>query len=115
MLGHKALTLRRNFSWTFAGNVVYTGSQWGMLVVLAKLNSPEAVGQFALGLAVTAPVVMFTNLHLRVVQATDAKHQYRFGDYLALRLITTTLALLIITGIVFLARYPEETMLVILI
>ncbi len=33
-----ALSIHENFSWTFAGNVVYAGSQWGILVVLAKLG-----------------------------------------------------------------------------
>jgi O-antigen/teichoic acid export membrane protein len=108
------LTLRRNFSWTFIGNLVYAGSQWGMLVVLAKLGSPEMVGQFTLGLAVTAPVVMFTNLQLRGVQATDAKREYVFGDYLGLRLIGTCLAILIIVGITLKAGYRWETSLVIL-
>lgn len=111
----KPLTLRRNFSWTFVGNVVYAACQWGMLVVLAKLGSPEMVGQFTLGLAVTAPVVLFTSLHLRVVQATDAKQQYVFGDYLGLRLISSALALLIITGITLIAGYRGETSLVILV
>lgn len=111
----KPLTLRRNFSWTFAGNVVYAACQWGMLVVIAKLGRPEMVGQFTLGLAVTAPVVMFTNLQLRVVQATDAKHQYVFGDYLGLRLISTGLGLLIIVGITVAAEYRGETSLVILV
>src|SRR5262245_17210531 len=52
------LSLRRNFSWSFAGNAVYAGCQWGMLMVMAKLGSPEVVGQFALGLAVTGPITM---------------------------------------------------------
>lgn len=112
---HKPITLRRNFSWTFIGNVVYAASQWGMLVVFAKLGSPEMVGQFTLGLAVTAPVVMFTNLQLRVVQATDAKHQYIFGDYLGLRLLGTGLALLVIAVITLVAGYRWETSLVILL
>src|SRR3954469_7592651 len=90
--GRHALSLRSNFSWTFAGNVVYAGCQWGMLMVLAKLGSPERVGQFALGLAVTAPILMFSNLQLRAIQATDARREYRFGHYLALRLATTALA-----------------------
>jgi O-antigen/teichoic acid export membrane protein len=114
MQQQQPLTLRRNFSWTFVGNLVYAGSQWGMLVVLAKLGSPEMVGQFTLGLAVTAPVVMFTNLQLRSVQATDVRHQYVFSEYLRLRLIMTGLALLIIAGIAFTAGYPWETKLVIL-
>ncbi|MBH8562370.1 oligosaccharide flippase family protein [Nostoc sp. CENA67] len=111
----KALTLRRNFSWTFIGNAVYAGCQWGMLVVLAKLGSPEMVGQFTLGLAVTAPVIMFTNLQLRTVQATDAKKQYFFSDYLGLRLTSVALALLIIVVISLSGGYRWETSLVILL
>ncbi len=108
------LSLRANFSWTFVGNVVYAGCQWGMLMVLAKLGSPEMVGQFALGLAVTAPIIMLTNLQLRAVQATDARKEYQFGDYLGLRLISTVLAFLIIGGIVLFTGYRLETALVIL-
>jgi O-antigen/teichoic acid export membrane protein len=111
----KPLTLRRNFSWTFTGNLIYAASQWGMLVVLAKLGSPEMVGQFTLGLAVTAPIIMFTNLQLRGIQATDAKGDYVFSDYLGLRLIGTGLALLIIAGIILKAGYRWETSLVILV
>lgn len=111
----KPLTLRRNFSWTFVGNVVYAACQWGMLVVLAKLGSPEMVGQFTLGLAVTAPVILFTSLQLRAVQATDAKQQYVFGDYLGLRLLATGLAVIIIVAITFIAGYRWETSLVILV
>lgn len=109
-----ALSLETNFSWTFAGNVVYAGCQWGMLVVLAKLGSPEIVGQFALGLAVTAPVIMLSNLQLRGVLATDANEDYQFSDYLKLRVMTTALALLAVAGIVALSGYRRQTGLVIL-
>ncbi len=111
----RRLSLRSNFSWTLAGNVVYAGCQWGMLVVLAKVGSPEMVGRFALGLAVCAPVLMFTNLQLRAVQATDAKDEYRFSDYLKLRLIATALALAIIAGIVLVTGPPREAAWVIMV
>jgi O-antigen/teichoic acid export membrane protein len=110
----RALSLRANFSWTFVGNVVYAACQWAMLVVLAKLGSPEVVGQFALGLAITAPVIMLTNLQLRGVQATDARHEYLFGDYLGLRLAVTPLALVVIVGITLVSGYDWQTALVIL-
>ena len=110
----RALSLRANFSWTFVGNVVYAACQWAMLVVLAKLGSPEVVGQFALGLAITAPVIMLTNLQLRGVQATDARRQYLFGDYLGLRLALTPLALLVIAGVTLVSGYGWQTALVIL-
>ena len=108
------LSLRANFSWTFVGNVVYAACQWGMLVVLAKFGSPEMVGKFALGLAVATPILAFATLKTRLVQATDAKREYRFGDYLSLRLITTLLALLVVAGIALVSGYRQETVLVVL-
>lgn len=109
------MTLRQNFSWIFVGNVIYAASQWGMLVVLAKLGTPEMVGQFTLGLSVTAPVIMFTNLQLRRIQTTDARQQYSFRDYLGLRLISPCLALVIICIIITLTGYSWDIALPILL
>lgn len=85
-----------------------------MTVVLAKLGSPEDVGQFALGLATTAPIFMFATLRLRDVQATDANQEYLFGDYFALRLITTVLALSVVAIIVTVSGFQLQMALVIL-
>jgi O-antigen/teichoic acid export membrane protein len=109
------LSLRANFSWTFIGSAVYGGSQWGILIVLAKLTTPEAVGRFALGLAVCAPVIMFTGLDLGSVQATDARREYSFADYLSLRLVMTMLALAIIAIIGLVSGYGRETAIVVLL
>ena len=69
----KPLSFRVKFPWTLLGNVIYAGCQWSMLVVLAKLGSSEMVGQFALGLAMNAPVFMFANLQPRThPKATSA-------------------------------------------
>ncbi|HLF28449.1 MAG TPA: lipopolysaccharide biosynthesis protein [Anaerolineae bacterium] len=108
------LSLRANFSWTFIGNTVNAGSWFLMTAVLAKLGSPEHVGQFALGLALTAPIFMFATLRLRDVQATDHKQEYLFGDYFAMRLITTGLALLAVVGMVVVSGFELEVSLVIL-
>ena len=112
-IGLSGLSLRQNFSWTLVGNIVYAACQWGMLVVLAKMGSPVMVGQFALGLAVTAPIIMFANLQLRAVQATDARQEFLFGDYLGLRLVTTIMALAVIAGLVIFSGYRSETAFVI--
>lgn len=115
MKKYKPLTLRRNFSWTFVSNVVYAGCQWGILMVLAKLGSPENIGQFTLGLAQTAPVFMLTNLQLHEIQATDAKRDFLFNDYLGLRLLGVIIALVIIVGIILFLNYSLDTALVILV
>lgn len=99
--GVQRLSLKVNFLWTATGNVVYAGCQWAIIVVLARLGSAEHVGQFALALAVTAPVVLFANLQLRAIQATDARGDYHFGDYLALRLATLFVAISVLTLVAF--------------
>lgn len=67
------------------------------------------VGQFALGLAITTPVILLFNLQLRAIQATDATNEYRFGDYLNLRLLTTGLALLVVLGMVWWGNYQNSS------
>ncbi|MGC2322940.1 MAG: hypothetical protein WA463_09945, partial [Terriglobales bacterium] len=107
--------LRVSFSWTLAGNLVYAATQFGVLSALAKLGSAAVVGQYALALAIAAPVFMFTNLQLRGVQATDARHQYQFADYFTLRSLSTLLGLLAVSGLVALSHYDRTTRLVILV
>lgn len=105
-------SLRLNFSWTLAGNIVYGGTQWGILVLLARLGSTEAVGVFSLGLAITAPIMLFSSLQLRAVQATDARLDFQFQDYAGLRIVMTIIAACVIF-VVGRALYRGETALTI--
>lgn len=91
--GIRAPHLGVSVLWTVTGYVVYMACQWAMLVVVARLGSPEKVGELALSLAVSAPVILFTNLGLRRIQVTDAAGRFRFADYFGLRLLMSTLAL----------------------
>jgi O-antigen/teichoic acid export membrane protein len=111
---HAPLSMKANFSWTLAGNIAYAACQWAMLVVLAKLGTPEKVGQFVLGLAVTAPVMLFSSLKLRSVQATDARGDFHFGDYFALRLLCTGVAAAVVAGVALFGGYSRDTALVVL-
>ena len=107
-------SLRANFSWIAAGNAVSVLSRWGNVIVLAHLGNPAMIGQVVLAFAVCAPVSALSCLGLRTAVVTDAKREYRFGDYLALRLITAVLALLAIAGIVLSGGFELQTALVIL-
>ena len=95
--------------------MVYAACQFGMLSVLAKLGSPSIVGEYALGLAITAPVFMLTNLQLRGVQATDARDEYGFADYFTLRILSTLLGTLVIVLITMVAGFDAATKMVILL
>ncbi|MGA9356212.1 MAG: hypothetical protein WBV46_21175 [Terriglobales bacterium] len=96
--GRAALSLRIGFTWSLFGWTGYAACQWLMLSAIAKLGSPELVGQFAYALAVCAPLFMLTNLQLRGVQSTDVLSEYRFSDYLTLRLLGSAAAVLVVSA-----------------
>ena len=113
--GARAPSLRKNVVWALGGNGVYAACQWAMLVVLAKLGSPEMIGRLSMGFAVCTPLFMLANLQLRSTQATDAAGEFAFGDYLRLRVCTTLGALVVLGAIVRFAGYTPETATVILL
>jgi O-antigen/teichoic acid export membrane protein len=86
-------TLRVNFVWNAVGMGAFSLSQWGILVVFAKLGSAALVGELVYGLALTAPLFVVAGLQLRSIQATDADKRHTLGQYLGLRALTTSAAL----------------------
>ncbi|MGD1043246.1 MAG: lipopolysaccharide biosynthesis protein, partial [Sedimentisphaerales bacterium] len=68
-------------------------------MTLTKLASPVEVGYYTLSLAITAPVVQFSMLQLRAIQATDAQNLNEFKDFLGVRIITNIAAMILILGI----------------
>lgn len=111
----KPLTLKQNFSWNFIGSLVYSLSQWTILILLAKIGNPEMVGLYALGLVITAPILMFTNLQLRGIQATDTSNEYTFNDYFGLRIFTGIIALIITIIVIIINHYDTYKILVIVL
>lgn len=96
----KKLSFFLNFSWNFIGSIVYAFSQWLALIIIAQFGSVEEVGIYSIGMALTAPIIMFTNLQLRSIQATDTSNEYSFGNYFALRIVGNSVAI-IITLLIF--------------
>jgi O-antigen/teichoic acid export membrane protein len=107
-------SLRRNFSWTIAGNAVFTVALFGVLVVLTRLGGAEIVGRFSLGSAIATPFIVFANLQLRVLLVTDTAGGASFGDYLGIRLVAQPLALLVVAVVAVLAYAGEQTVVIML-
>lgn len=112
---YKSLSLRENFVWAFVGNVVYHGCQWGSLVVLAKLGRPEIVGIFIYALAIATPITILGNLQLNAVLVTDARNEYFFHNYLALRIITAVVSVCVIALVALGTGEDIETVSVIMV
>jgi O-antigen/teichoic acid export membrane protein len=84
-----------------------------MLVVLARAGSTAMVGEYAYALALTAPVFQLASLQLRAVQATDARRVYPYRAFVALRTITTALALAVAAAIAAFAARGWDAWLVV--
>jgi O-antigen/teichoic acid export membrane protein len=89
-------SLRGDFVVNLAGYIGYAAAQWAMLLVLVRLGSPAMVGEYSLALAIGAPVIMFTNLRLAYLLASDAARSRPFSDYFSLRMVANALAMLAI-------------------
>ena len=107
------LSLRSNFSWTVAGNGTYALCQWLTLVLLAQLGTPAMVGRYALGLALSTPVMTLAMMSLRQVLATDARNQFDFFEYVDLRAATTAAGLIVVGLAVVTLGYDTGTAMVV--
>jgi len=108
------LSLRRNVSWAFLGNVLFAACNFVILQLLVRLGTPELVGQFVLGMSIATPLLLLTDLSLRSVQITDARRETPFGYYLGMRLLTTLLAMLVLGGCVLVGDYSVNVVVVLL-
>ncbi|MBE4751739.1 lipopolysaccharide biosynthesis protein [Corallococcus sp. ZKHCc1 1396] len=76
-----------NFAWSLSAGLIYAAAQWGVLVAFARLGTMEELGDFALALAITAPVLLMARMQMRTLQATDARGAFGFEHYLGLMVL----------------------------
>lgn len=108
------LSLKINFAWTFLGNALVAVCQLGLLTLLLRETSDAVTGQYIIALSISAPVFMFAGLDLRTLQATDSNTEFRFVEYLGLRLISAAAAFVTVPVIALAVGYRGETFAVIL-
>ncbi len=85
-------SLRFNLVSSTLGYMGYGAAQWAMLIVLARLATPEAVGQFSLAFAITAPVFLAFDMQLRRIVASDVTHRISPRAALSVRVSGCALA-----------------------
>ena len=104
----RARSLWHDAVWSLVGEGAYAAGLLVTLVLLARLGSVEALGQYTLGLAIATPAILLTNLHLRPAFVVD-DGRWGYDQYLSLRLSTIPLALLVMAGVVLVGGYDGRT------
>lgn len=75
-----------------AGNAIYSGCQFGIMVLIARYSSQEDVGLYALSLSICVPIFYILSLGLINVIATDSNSEFRLEEYITARLLGVILA-----------------------
>lgn len=107
--------LKSKLSWSLFGNIIYALSQWGIVTIIAKYGTSRDLGIYSIGLAVTAPIVLFFNFQLRTILATDSKNEYEFKQYYGGRIIHLTISFLVILPVSFIYGENKETIIAIIL
>lgn len=101
--------------WTITGNGGYALMQALAMILVNHYLGLEALGVFSLAMAVTAPIMLFSNLGLRNLWVTDVASRYSFDIFVAIRRITSSIAVLICMVVGFVYDAVEGFYLVVLL
>ncbi len=111
----RPLSLRLNFSWVLAGNLVRAACRFGALLLLAYFCGLASAGQYAIAVALCNPIWAIVMLGLRGALITDARGEYSFADYLAVRFVASGIGLAAVGAIALVGGYRADVAMVILL
>lgn len=109
------LSLKLNFSWTLFGNLAQAVCRYATLVLLVHFCGLAVAGLYALAMALCTPIWSLALLGLRGALTTDAEDEFAFADYLAVRLISSAVAMIALTVAVLLGDYGLDAVAIILL
>jgi O-antigen/teichoic acid export membrane protein len=109
------MNYRTNVIWTLFGKSFFLGSQFFLIMFLSKYTDMNTLGAYSLGLAITGPIFLLTNLQLRVLLVTEAEPIKFFSTYFILRIILSFIGFIIVAIICSVSGYDTDVMYIILL
>ena len=116
MKNTKRLSVSQNAVYNTVGTIVYCVCQWIISSLLVVHLSPmeESVknaGLLQLSISITNIFLAIANYNMRTYQISDTDNEYTSGDYVGMRFVTTTIALLMCVVYVIVLGYSAKTVL----
>lgn len=93
--------MRKNIIHGLLGHLAFQLGQAGILIIVARLASPESVGQLTLAAALVTPVFFIFTIWMRLGYSIDSLNTYTLADYFALRILSGVAAVIVIVSIVW--------------
>lgn len=106
----KRLSIGGNIAWNSVGSIFYLACQWILTVLVVRLSDGyDAAGLLALGMSVSNIFTPFGQYKIRAFQVSDVHEEYSPGQYVALRVVTIAIAVLVMV-LYGLATCPTDTL-----
>ena len=92
------LSIRANMLWNSSGSLIYLGSQWLITILVVRLaaGTYQDAGVLALGMTIMNIFAPLAEYRMSIYQVSDVKEENSVGEYLAFRIMTSSVALVAI-------------------
>lgn len=90
---------KSHFIWNMFGTIIASCLSSILLLIVVRINGVEIAGIFSIAFATSVILNAVGDFGIRILQVTDIKQQYTFGEYMALRIIVVFV--MIVLGIIF--------------
>jgi hypothetical protein len=97
----RPLSLRRNLLHAAFGKAVFALTQFGILATVTHLGPPEHVGAMTVASALVTPLFFLTSMGMRDVHAVDDLDRFTRADYVALRFLGGSVAVILVCLLAF--------------
>lgn len=105
---NKKLSVQKNILWNSVGSFIYLATQWLITILVVRLAGVDAAGNLALAMSVGNLMYSIALFGMRNFQVSDIAEEYRNGVYIASRLITCFVSVVIGTVYVLCMSYTAE-------
>ncbi len=96
---------KSEFIWNSIASVVASMLNAVLLLFCTRINGTDIAGMFSISFATSVILNAIGDYGIRIYQVTDSERKYKFGEYIALRIVVVSIMLAIGVALVFISGY----------
>lgn len=103
-----ALSVKQNMLWNTIGCLIYQGCLWAITILVVTLSGYTNSGYLAFAMAMGNIFFPLATYNVRTYQVSDIKSEFSSGNYIAFRIITIAIALVVVIAYVLFSTPSSE-------
>ena len=103
---------KSEFVWNSIASLVASMLNAILLLFCTRINGTDIAGMFSIAFATSVILNAIGDYGIRIYQVTDSKRNYKFGEYIALRIVVVSIMLAIGIAFVVISGYDTTKLLI---